>query len=91
MKKKIILPIHKPIINHIPADSFLLSVIGDTEAEMDWIMGNFINIRMNPKIGYNDFFRTDMWYNCYFIYENRMTRDFIIPLPLRTAGSPRCM
>lgn len=78
MKKKIILPIHKPIINHIPADSFLLSVIGDTEAEMDWIMGNFINIRMNPKIGYNDFFRTDMWYNCYFIYENRMTRDFII-------------
>ncbi|MCI9488752.1 MAG: hypothetical protein HFG97_01820 [Dorea sp.] len=78
MRRKEILPIHKPLINHIPADSFLLSIIGEKENELDWIMGNFINLRINPKIGYSDFFRTDMWYNCYFIYENAITRDFIL-------------
>ena len=75
MKK--ILPIHEPIIQHNPANAYLLSVIGESEDEYAWIMNNFANMRYNPHTHYDDFFRNDMWYNCYLITENRFTREFI--------------
>lgn len=75
MRKKI-LPVHQPIIQHIPANAFLLSVIGETEDEYAWIMNNFVNIRYNPNTYYDDFYRNDMWYNCYHITENRFTKEF---------------
>ena len=75
MKK--ILPIHYPLIQHKPADAILLSIIGDKKDEYSWIMNNFVNLRYNPKTKYDDFFRNDMWYNCYHITESRFTKEFI--------------
>lgn len=75
MKK--ILPIHYPIIQHKPADAFLLSIIGERPDEYAWIMNNFVNLRYNPQIKYDDFFRNDMWYNCYHITESKFTKEFI--------------
>lgn len=75
MKK--ILPVHYPIIQHKPADAYLLSIIGDKPDEYAWIMNNFINLRYNPYIKYDDFYRNDMWYNCYHITESKFTKEFL--------------
>lgn len=75
MKK--ILPLHMPIIQHNPANAYLLSIIGDEQDEFAWIMNNFVNMRYNPYTYYDDFFRNDMWYNCYHITETRFTQEFI--------------
>ena len=75
MKK--VLHIHNPLVSHLPQSAFLLSVIGNKEDEYDWIMSNFVNIRMNRHTVYEDFYRNDMWYNCYHIIDNSMTKEFI--------------
>ena len=74
---KKILPVHQPLIQHVPANTQLLSVIGNEQDEYDWIMNNFVNLRYNPYTKYDDFFRNDMWYNCYHITENKFTKGFI--------------
>lgn len=76
MRKKV-LPVHTPIIQHIPANAYLLSIIGEKEDEYEWIMNNFVNLRFNSHTGYDDFYRNDMWYNCYYITENRLTKEFL--------------
>ena len=75
MKK--VLPIHRPILQHNPANAYLLSIIGDKPDEYAWIMNNFANLRYNPHIKYDDFYRNDMWYNCYHITESKFTKGFI--------------
>ena len=75
MRRK--LDVHEPMIKHNPANAYLLSIIGDKEDEKAWIMNNFVNIRYNPVTKYDDFYRNDMWYNCYHISENRFTKEFI--------------
>ena len=75
MKK--ILKVHSPLLNHCPANAYLLSVIGENEQEYDWIMSNFINLRINPYTKYDDFYRFDMWYNCPFIIDHVISRDLI--------------
>lgn len=72
-----ILEIHQPIISHLPQSAFLLSILGNEFNEYSWIMNNFVNIRMNKYTGYNDFYRNDMWYNCYHLIDNSMTKEFI--------------
>lgn len=72
-----VLPLHDPLIIHSPANTYLLSVIGNDEIEHAWIMNNFINLRINPYTKYDDFYRIDMWYNCPFIANNIMSRDLI--------------
>ena len=75
MKK--ILPLHKPVIQHNPANAYLLSIIGNEPDEYAWIMNNFVNMRYNTHTHYDDFFRNDMWYNCYYITENRFIQEFV--------------
>lgn len=72
-----ILPLHKPLFTHIPASSYLLSIIGNNEEEYAWIMHNFINLRINNKTGYDDFYKNDMWYNCPYIVDNIVSRDML--------------
>ena len=74
---KNILPLHKPVIQHNPANAYLFSIIGNEPDEYAWIMNNFVNMRYNIYTHYDDFFRNDMWYNCYHISENRFTQEFI--------------
>ena len=73
-----ILPTHTPIIAHLPQDAALLSIIGDDLGEYEWVMNNFVNIRINEEFEYDDFYREDMWYNCYYIEDNALTRNFIL-------------
>lgn len=75
MKK--ILQLQEPIIQHNPANAYLFSIIGNEPDEYAWIMNNFVNLRYNVYTQYDDFFRNDMWYNCYHITENRFTQEFI--------------
>lgn len=74
---KRILPLHQPIIQHSPANAYLFSIIGEEPDEFAWIMNNFVNLRYNLYTHYDDFFRNDMWYNCYHITETRFTQEFI--------------
>lgn len=78
MKNSLKLHTHHPIIAHLPQDAALLSIVGSTPDEYSWIMNNFINIRVNHKLQYDDFYREDMWYNCYYIEDNAMTKQFIL-------------
>lgn len=71
------LDIHQPLIAHLPQSAYLLSIIGDKPDEYDWVMNNFINIMFNSKLGNEDFYRSDCWYNCYHITENAMTKSYI--------------
>lgn len=72
-----VLPVHYPLFQHVPANAYLLSIIGDKPDEYSWIMNNFVNIRYNLYTRYDDFYRNDMWYNCYHITENRFTKEFL--------------
>ena len=78
MDKSLKLYTHKPLIAHLPQDAALLSIIGNTPDEYSWVMNNFVNIRVNSKLQYDDFYREDMWYNCYYIEDNSMTKQFIL-------------
>ena len=73
-----LLHIHVPMVAHLPQSSALLSVIGNTPDQYAWIMSSFINLRVNKALEYDDFYRSDMWYNCYYIEDNSMTRQFIV-------------
>ncbi len=78
MGTKRTLEIHRPIIAQLPQNAALLSIVGNTGDEYEWIMNNFVNIRINPEIQYDDFHRNDMWYNCYHIEDNSLSKDFIL-------------
>lgn len=77
LERIIRLPVRKPIVAHLPQSSAILAILGNKKHEYDWIMANFINIRVGPSWKFDDFYRRDMWYNCYYIQDNSISRDFM--------------